>query len=78
MRKGISTTDFRGEMASLTVPTLVIHGDADKTVPIAASAEQSSKMIPNCRYLVYDGAPHGLFYTEKERLNKDLIEFIRS
>ena len=76
--RAFSTTDFRAEMESLTVPTLVIHGDSDKTVPIESSGEKTAKMIPDCRYLVYGGAPHGLFYTEKERLNKDLIEFIRS
>jgi non-heme chloroperoxidase len=76
--KAFSSTDFREEMVSITVPTLVIHGDSDKTVPIKAAGEKASKLIPDCRYIVYDGAPHGLFYTEKDKLNKDLIDFIRS
>lgn len=76
--KAFSSTDFREEMVSVDVPALVIHGDSDKTVPIKASGEKSAKLIPDCRYLVYGGAPHGLFYTDKEKLNKDLIDFLRS
>ncbi len=69
-------TDFREDARMITVPTLIIHGNSDKTVPIAASAEHATKLIPNNIFLVYEGAPHGLFYTEKERLNKDLVAFI--
>lgn len=69
-------TDFRQDVESVHVPTLIIHGDADKTVPIEASSERTSKMIENCEYKVYGGAPHGLFYTHKEQLNGDLIDFI--
>ncbi|OIN59446.1 alpha/beta fold hydrolase [Arsenicibacter rosenii] len=74
--KAFSSTDFRQDMGTINVPTLIIHGDADKTVPIEASGEQSSQMVLNSTYKVYDGAPHGLFYTEKEQLNSDLIDFI--
>lgn len=70
------TTDFRTEMATINVPTLIIHGDADKTVPIETSGEAAAKLIPNNTYVVYEGAPHGLFYTEKERLNADLANFV--
>ncbi len=73
--KAFSSTDFRQDMGSITVPTLIIHGDADKTVPIETSGEQSSQMVLNSTYKVYDGAPHGLFYTEKEQLNRDLADF---
>lgn len=76
--KAFSSTDFRQEMTSVNVPTLVIHGDSDKTVPIEPTGEKSAKLIPDCRYLVYGGAPHGLFYTEKEKLNADLLEFLNS
>jgi len=69
-------TDFRNDIKAIDVPVLVIHGDADKTVPIEASSERTAKMIRDCRYIVYENAPHGLFYTEKERLNRDLIQFI--
>lgn len=70
-------TDFRTDVATINVSTLIIHGDSDKTVPIDPSARQSVRLIPNAKLIEYEGAPHGLFYTEKERLNKDLVEFIR-
>lgn len=73
-----SQTDFRNDVKSINVPTLIIHGDADKTVPINASSDRTAKMIPGSYYVVYDGAPHGLFYTHKEQLNQDLITFIQS
>lgn len=76
--KAFSTTDFRKEMHSVNVPTLIIHGDADKTVPVDPTGKQSAKTIPVNTFLIYEGAPHGLFYTEKEKLNKDLIAFINN
>jgi non-heme chloroperoxidase len=71
-------TDFRKDLAAIKIPTLVIHGDADKTVPIEASSNRTSKAIPQAQYLVYEGAPHGLFVTERDRLNADLLEFLQS
>jgi pimeloyl-ACP methyl ester carboxylesterase len=76
--KAFSTTDFREEMAKIKVPTLIIHGDEDDIVPIEVSSEKSAAMIPNNEFIIYEEAPHGLFYTERERLNKDLIEFLNS
>lgn len=74
--KAFAYTDFRTDATTINVPTLIIHGDADKTVPIETSSQHAAKLILNNQYLVYAGAPHGLFYTERERLNKDLISFI--
>jgi non-heme chloroperoxidase len=74
--KAFSSTDFRSEMKSINVPTLIIHGDEDKTVPIEATGKQSAKSIPNNTLIVYEGAPHGLFYTEREKLNADLVKFL--
>ncbi|MEJ7740298.1 MAG: alpha/beta hydrolase [Chitinophagaceae bacterium] len=68
-------TDFRSDVKSITVPTLIIHGDADKTVPIESSSDRTAKIISHAQYKVYEGAPHGLFYTHRKRLNQDLIEF---
>lgn len=59
------------------MPTLVIHGDADQTVPLEVSGRKSAQAIPRSKLLVYEGAAHGLFFTEKDRLNRDLLEFIR-
>jgi non-heme chloroperoxidase len=70
------STDFREDIAKINVPTLIIHGNNDKTVPIEISSNKTSKLIANNQYLVYDGAPHGLFYTHRERFNNDLVEFI--
>jgi pimeloyl-ACP methyl ester carboxylesterase len=70
-------TDFRNDVQAVNIPTLIIHGDDDKTVPIEASSERTAKMIAGVEYKVYDGAPHGLFYTHREQLNEDLINFCR-
>ena len=70
-------TDFRNDVKAITVPTLIIHGDDDKIVPIESSSERIAKMIPNAEYKVYEGAPHGLFYTHKQKLNEDLINFCK-
>jgi pimeloyl-ACP methyl ester carboxylesterase len=69
-------TDFRADVQAVNLPTLIIHGDADKTVPIKASSARTAALVPGSEYLVYEGAPHGLFYTHKEKLNQDLIRFI--
>jgi pimeloyl-ACP methyl ester carboxylesterase len=69
-------TDFRTEMHTVNVPTLVIHGDSDKIVPIEATGQQAARLIPGAKYIVYEDAPHGLFITHKEELNADLLEFI--
>ncbi len=76
--KSFSQTDFRSELPLIKVPTLIIHGDADKTVPIKATSEQAASLIPGAVYKVYDGAPHGLFITDKERLTQDIASFITS
>ena len=76
--KAFAMTDFRADMGAFTVPTLIIHGTADKTVPIDASARQAVKMIPGARLVEYDGEPHGLHATAKDRLNADLADFATS
>ncbi len=74
--KAFSSTDFRKDVLKINVPTLIIHGDKDKTVPIKATGEQAAAMITNATFKVYEDAPHGLWFTDKEKLNKDLIDFI--
>ena len=70
-------TDFTREMRHINVPTLIIHGDRDETVPIQATSDQAAQLIPDAEYIVYEGAPHGLFFTEKETLNGELIQFMQ-
>ena len=75
--KSFSSTDFRGDLESFRVPTLLIHGTADKTVPIVPSARAAHKGIAQSTLIEYEGAPHGLFATEKQRLSEDLLTFLR-
>ena len=74
--KSFSSTDFRADVVKINVPTLIIHGDADKTVPIEPTGNKSANLIPGAKYIIYEGEPHGLWFTAKERLNQDLVEFI--
>jgi pimeloyl-ACP methyl ester carboxylesterase len=74
--EAFGTTDFRPDLPSITVPTLVIHGTADQTVPIDATGRAVAKALPNATLIEYDGAPHGLFATESDRLSGDLLEFL--
>jgi len=69
-------TDFRPDLPAFRVPTLIIHGTGDKTVPIDISARQAAKHIANAQLIEYDGAPHGLFVTECDRLSQDLLGFL--
>jgi non-heme chloroperoxidase len=72
-------TDFRPDLPSFAgVPTLIIHGTADKTVPIDTSARAAARGIPHATLVEYDGEAHGLFATAPDRLNRDLIEFLGS
>lgn len=70
-------TDFRRDLAAIRVPTLVIHGSADTTVPAEKSGRLTAKLIAGADYIEYEGAPHALFFTEKDRLNRDLLGFVR-
>ena len=74
--RAFSETDFRADLKALTVPTLIIHGEADATVPAKVSAEQTVKLVPRAELKIYPGAPHGLFYTDRDRLNADLLAFM--
>ncbi len=74
--KAFGQTDFRADLQSIRVPSLVIHGDADQTVPIEASSARTVELLRATEYQVYENAPHGLFITHKEQLNRDLIRFI--
>ncbi|QND85082.1 Non-heme chloroperoxidase [Chromobacterium vaccinii] len=71
-----SSTDFRPDLASFTMPTLVIHGNADKIVPIEKSSRKTAKSIAQATMIEYDGAPHGLLVSHKDRLIKDVVGFL--
>ncbi len=73
-----SGTDFRDDLAKIAVRTLVIHGTGDATVPIDASGRRTAKLVPHAELLEYEGAPHGLNATHADKLNADLLSFLRS
>jgi len=75
--KAFSETDFTEDLKEFDIPTLIIHGDDDQIVPIGAAALTLSKLIKNAQLKVYAGAPHGLLDTHKDKLNADLLEFIK-
>lgn len=75
--KQFSESDFTDDLKKIDVPTLIVHGDDDQIVPIAASAILSAKLVPNAELLVYEGADHGLAQTYQDRFNADLLAFIQ-
>ena len=75
--KAFSYTDFTGDLKSFDgVPTLCIHGTADKTVPIDATGRVVADKVPGARLVEYEGSPHGLFETDKDRFCDDLVAFL--
>jgi len=75
--KAFSETDLTADLKQFDVPTLVLHGDDDQIVPIGDSALLSAKLIKNATLKVYKGAPHGMCTTLKDRVNEELITFIK-
>ena len=75
--KAFATTDFRPDIRSFDgVPTLIIHGTSDKTVPIDATARVMAREVPGAKLIEYDGSAHGLFAIDKQRLCDDLVAFL--
>lgn len=75
--KAFSETDLTEDLKKFDVPTLVLHGDDDQIVPIAASALLSSKIIKGATLKIYKGAPHGMCTTLKDQVNEELLAFIK-
>ena len=71
-------TDFRSDLPAVSVPTTIIHGTGDKTVPIDPSSRTAARLIPQANLIEYDGEPHGLNVTAKDRLTADLLALARS
>jgi non-heme chloroperoxidase len=76
--KVFSETDHTEDLKRFDVPTLIIHGDDDQIVPIAASALLSSKIVKGSTLKIYPGAPHGLPSTKKDQVNADLLAFFKA
>jgi non-heme chloroperoxidase len=75
--KAFSETDQTEDLKKIDVPTLILHGDDDQIVPIGASAQLSAKLVRNATLQVYPGAPHGMCTTHKDKVNADLLAFIK-
>jgi non-heme chloroperoxidase len=76
--KAFSETDLTDDLKRFDVPTLVLHGDDDQIVPYADSALLSAKIIKNAELVIYKGAPHGMCTTLKDKVNEELLRFIKS
>lgn len=76
--EAFSETDQTEDLKTMTVPTLVLHGEDDQVVPIAAAAEKSIKLLPDGTLKTYPGLSHGLFATHPDRINADILAFIES
>lgn len=73
-----STTDFRSELVRIVTPTLFIHGDRDASAPAELTSVPAAKLIPDATLVIYQGGPHGLYFTHKQRLNGDIERFVHS
>jgi pimeloyl-ACP methyl ester carboxylesterase len=71
-------TDFRADLRKIDVPTLVVHGTADRILPIEATGARTHKMVKHSQFVVIDDAPHGCLWTHADEVNRALLEFIRT
>ncbi|QNP40589.1 alpha/beta hydrolase [Lysobacter terrestris] len=76
--KAFSETDFTEDLKKFDVPTLIIHGDDDQVVPIDRGGRAASELVKNSKLVVYEGAPHGLTDTHKDRFNADILAFLKA
>ena len=73
----VTETDFREELKKIDVPTLIVHGNADKSCPLEMTGRSTAARIPRSELKIYEGAPHGVLLTHVERLNEELMNFLR-
>jgi len=73
-----TSTDFRPELARITLPTLVVHGDADASAPLEVTGRPTAQAIRGATLSIYEGAPHGLYFTHQGRFNRELSSFVRA
>jgi non-heme chloroperoxidase len=69
-------TDFRNDLTQIDVPTLVMHGDADRILPIEATGARTHEAIKGSRFVVVEGAPHGILWTHADEVNRALLDFL--
>jgi non-heme chloroperoxidase len=71
-------TDFRADLPAITVPTLVVHGDADRILPYEHTAKRLPGMIPDMNLVTIEGGPHAICWTHADQVNRALLDFIKS
>jgi len=76
--KAFSESDTTEDLKKFDVPTLILHGDDDQIVPIVSAAMLSSKIVKNAKLVIYKGAPHGMCTTLKDKVNDELLAFIKA
>ena len=76
--KAFSETDFTEDLKKIDVPTLIMHGEDDQIVPIHDSAKKSVQLVKGAKAIYYPGAPHGLTATMQDKINADLLAFLKS
>ena len=69
-------TDFRKDLARIDIPTLVMHGDADRILPITASGLRTAKLVKGARLVVVEGGPHAINWTHADKVNPELLDFL--
>lgn len=75
--KAFSETDFTEDLKKFDVPTLVLHGEDDQVVPVKDSAKKSAKLIRDAKEIYYPGGAHGITATQPDRVNTDMLEFLK-
>jgi non-heme chloroperoxidase len=76
--KAFSETDFTEDLRKIDVPTLILHGEDDQIVPVHDTARKSERLIKGVKAIYYAGAPHGVTATHQDRVNADLLAFLRT
>lgn len=77
LTRALARADFRGDLGAFTLPTLIVHGDADVVNPLERTGQRTAQAIPGSVLRVYEGGPHGLIVSHKERFTEDLLAFVQ-
>ena len=70
-------TDFRADIEKVDVPALIVHGTADRILPIDATAREFTKRLPSAEYVEIEGAPHGMLWTHADEITRVLVDFVQ-
>ena len=76
--RALNAADFRQELPKLSLPTLILQGDADVSAPLSLTGRKTAALIPGAQLKVYEGAPHGLIFTHMDRVNADILAFVQA